>query len=300
MKKYLVFDWGGTFLKYAYMQEDGTMLEKGKVPSPKKTDTKQHFFDVIDSVINKYPDIQGIAISSAGVIDAKNGIIEVVSVFPYLNGCHICEELSDKYGVKVTIENDGKCSALAELWLGNLSDCDDGAVIVIGTNIGGALILDHRLRRGKRFLAGEVCAMCMDESDTENPYSYMGQRGTPYLCKKIQEAVHLDTTLTGEEAFAYLNAGNKDALAVLKQYTDDIAMLLFNIYVVLDLEKILIGGGISEQPVLMSYLKQSIQEIANVHPDIIKGTNYPLPNIDTCKFHNDANLIGSLYHFLYE
>lgn len=298
--KYVVFDWGGTFLKYALMQEDGTILEKGKVASPTKTDTKQHFLDVIDSVMQKYDGIDGIAISSAGVIDAMNGKIEVVSIFPYLNDCAICEELSKKYNVKVTIENDGKCAALAELWLGNLSTNDDGAVIVIGTNVGGAIILNHHLRRGRRFLAGEICAMCMDESDTKNPYSYMGQRGTPYLCKKIQEALHIDTPLTGEQAFTYINEGNPTALAILKQYTDDIAMLLFNLYVVLDLEKILIGGGISEQPKLMTSLRQSISDIQHIHPDIIKGTNYPLPIIDTCKYHNDANLIGALYHFLYE
>ena len=63
---------------------------------------------------------------------------------------------------------------------------------------------------------------------------------------------------------------------------------------------ILIGGGISAQPVLLDSLKKSIRDIATYHVDIVKGTSYPLPVIDVCKFHNEANLLGALYHFMFE
>ena len=81
---------------------------------------------------------------------------------------------------------------------------------------------------------------------------------------------------------------------------DDYIAKPFNINILLDLEKILIGGGISAQPVLLDSLRKSIRDIATYHVDIVKGTYYPLPVIDVCRFHNEANLLGALYHFMFE
>lgn len=300
MKRYLVFDWGGTSLKYAYMSEDGQIIQKNSVSSPARSATKEEFYAVLDSVVNQFDDISGIAISSSGVIDSENGVVGVIGAFPFLNGVCIAEELSQRYNKKVTIENDGKCAALAELWIGNLKDVDDGAVIVIGTNIGCAVILNRKLRRGKRFLCGELCACSTDDQHLNDPYSYAGQHGTPYLCKIMQEKMGLNNEMDGIEAFNYINNKDPKALEALKEYTDSLAMMLFNINILLDLEKILIGGGISAQPVLLDSLKKSIRDIATYHVDIVKGTYYPLPVIDVCRFHNEANLLGALYHFMFE
>lgn len=301
MGQYLVFDWGGTFMKYALMNDKAEVISKGKIPSVKKDDNKENFYRVLDEVVNQYDDIDGIAISSAGVIDSSLGLIHTIGIFPFLNEVNLSEELSERYHTKVTIENDGKCAALSEVWLGNLKDVDDGAVIIIGTSIGGALILDHKLRRGKKFFAGEFCSMCINADEADKVESYVGQKCcTPYLCSLIQEKLNLENSIDGEKAFQYLNDGNTLALEALKEFTDGLAMFLFDIYVPLDLEKILIGGGISEQQILMEYLKQSILDLKNRHHDLKQGIEYPLPEIDVCKFHNDANLIGALYHFLYE
>ena len=54
MKEYLVFDWGGTFLKYAVMNEETEILEQGRVPAPSRYGTKEEFLAVIDSVVNPY------------------------------------------------------------------------------------------------------------------------------------------------------------------------------------------------------------------------------------------------------
>lgn len=300
MNKYLVFDWGGTSLKYATMTNEAQILEKGSIPTPSKNSTKQEFYDLIDSVISKYSNLDGIAISSTGVIDSEKGFIKTIGALPFLDNTSLVEELSKKYHCQVSIENDGRCAALAELWLGNLSDIDDGAVVVIGTNIGAAIILNRQLRRGKQFLAGEMCAMCCDENHQNDPYSYIGQHGTPYLCKLIQEKKSMNESIDGIQAFKLIHDGDEDAIVALHEYTDLLAIQLFNLNILLDLEKIVIGGGISEQKELMDSLKQSNENLSTIHPDIVKGIQYPLPNIDVCKFHNEANLIGALYHFLYE
>ena len=117
LKEYLVFDWGGTFLKYAVMNEETEILEQGRVPAPSRYGTKEEFLAVIDSVVNPYRErISGIAVSSPGILDSDQGIIQVVGVFPYLNGFRLKEELQERYGMPVSLENDGKSAALAEIW----------------------------------------------------------------------------------------------------------------------------------------------------------------------------------------
>ena len=64
--------------------------------------------------------------------------------------------LKDNIDVNVTIENDGKCAALAELWCGELSNVENGAVVVLGTGIGGGIIINGKLHKGSHFSAGEV------------------------------------------------------------------------------------------------------------------------------------------------
>lgn len=287
-------------MKYALMDENANIIEKDKVKSPGKKDTLDTFFGVIDGIVEKYPGIEGIAISSPGIIDSVQGIIHVVGVFPYLQELKLTELFEKRYGVKTVIENDGKAAALAEVWKGNLSDVKDGAVFLIGTSIGGGIVLDGKLRRGKDFFAGEYSSMCVNIASPASKHSYVADLGTSGLCHKVMGYMELDEEINGEQAFEYINAGDENALKALKSYTDDLAITIFSINVLLDVDKVVIGGGISQQPVLLEYLKQSVRDIRTYHPDIVGGIELPLPVVDTCMFHNDANLIGALYHFLYE
>ena len=114
MKNYLVFDAGGTFTKYALMNENAEILEKDKVPTPDyHTKTKEDYYAVLDSVVEKYKNrIEGIAISMPGMLDNRNGYCVTAGYLAYLAGSTVGTELSQRYGIPVSVENDGKCAAL--------------------------------------------------------------------------------------------------------------------------------------------------------------------------------------------
>lgn len=116
MKNYLVFDAGGTFTKYALMDENAEILEKDKVPTPDyRTKTKEDYYAVLDGVVEKYRNrIEGIAISMPGMLDNKDGYCVTAGYLAYLAGSTVGTELSKRYGIPVSVENDGKCAALAE------------------------------------------------------------------------------------------------------------------------------------------------------------------------------------------
>lgn len=71
------------------------------------------------------------------------------------------------------------CAALAEAWIGNLADCDDGIVVILGTGVGGGIIKDKKLHRGRHFTAGEFSFIFTNNPLYEGRYSKIlgGQSG---------------------------------------------------------------------------------------------------------------------------
>ncbi len=170
MKQYLGIDAGGTFTKYALIDENGVILEKDKVPSPAYQDhTKEDYYRVLDGIVENFRDrISGIAVSMPGMLDSVRGYAVTAGFLNYL-----ADELSLRYGIPVTIENDGKCAALAELWSGSLKGCVNGAVVVLGTGVAGGIVIGGELYRGTRFTAGEYSYLCTSGEDRRHMDSYL-------------------------------------------------------------------------------------------------------------------------------
>ena len=181
---YLVFDVGGTFIKYAFMDQKGKIYEKYKVPTPfqdgkvddngdeitpytvKTEDGIAAFLEQIDIIYGKYSkeyQITGIAMSLPGQVNVNQGIVYGGGSLPYLDRVPLGNLISRRCGnVPVALENDAKCAALAEVWIGNAKDCKDACVLVFGTGIGGGIIIDRKVRHGVGMIAGEM-SFCMTD-----------------------------------------------------------------------------------------------------------------------------------------
>ena len=126
--KYLVIDIGGTYTKYAVMDEECTFYIKDRIPTV--CDTLEHFTDMLAGLYQENENIceedgdhiQGIALSSAGVIDSETGFMYNGGSLFCIKNINIVELLEKQCGVPVTVENDAKCAALAELWRGSTVD----------------------------------------------------------------------------------------------------------------------------------------------------------------------------------
>ena len=159
MKTYLTLDVGGSAIKYALMQEDLTILEKSSVPTP--MDTLENFIETIGKIYDQFQDqINGMALSMPGIIDPERGYQYTGGALRYIDKLETVEVLKKRCPTNITIGNDAKCAANAEIGFGNLQDIQDGAVVILGTGIGGCLIKDHKVHTGKHFSAGEFCIIC--------------------------------------------------------------------------------------------------------------------------------------------
>ena len=282
--KILVCDVGGTFIKFAAMNERAEIFQRGKIPTP--LNSRADFFDAIYKIF-KADKFDGVAISMPGIIDAERGICLKSSALPYNDGANIVAELEKICGVNVTIENDANCAALAEAKIGSLADVASGFVMVFGTMIGGAVIQNHAVYKGKNFLAGEISFSFLSGE------MFYKNCSVPALLKSYAQIKNLSIEVTGEDFFGAVAAKENDALACLDKFTRQIAVQIFNIQMLLDVEKIAIGGGISVQESFINSIRANLEKVYDSCE-----VKFPRVEVVPCKFRNDANLIGALFCWL--
>ena len=297
MAQYLVLDIGGTFIKYAIMDDKAQFIEQGKVPSG--THTEQETLDslaLVRDAVADY-DYEGVAISMPGRIDTDKGIAHTGGAYQWLHDYPAAEKYGAIFGKPCTIANDGKCAASAENWIGALSDVNSGAVLVLGTGIGGGIVINRQVWMGATGGAGELSAFITDHEGVKNGLGW-GNIG-------IMWAAHISAgSITGkygaikgiEKAdgimlFDAYDAGDPVAVDVLKTFGEEAAAGIASLQSVLDLESYAIGGGISARPETTQIIKDAVDALFDPYVDFLP---YGKPEIVTCKFGNEANLIGAL------
>lgn len=296
MKKYLSLDVGGTNIKYGILNEMGEILYKDKFPTETN---KEKFLDTIVNLAEKYKkeeDIQALALSMPGVIDTKRGHLITAGALFELYDFGMKDYLEKILGIPVSIDNDVNCVALAEKWLGSGKDSDNFICIAVGTGIGGAIVIDGKLYRGHRFAAGEFgFALSRTREDGDTRHASLSLTGSTQggLIKAYKKLTGQE--LNGEEIFDRYQKGEEAAKRIFMNFYENLSVGIFNLIYSLDPEKVLIGGAISENKVVMDELNQHVLDIKNAHRDM---KNLEVAKIEACKFNNDSGIIGALYNYL--
>lgn len=320
---YLVFDVGGSSTKYAWMTGEGEIIERGKFKTPLEEGTTQDdYVNLLAGVYEEYKEkcadnmqniqIEGIAISLPGQIDVDNGIVYGGGALRYMHKAPLQEMLSNRCdGVKVALENDGKCAALAEVWKGNASDVNDACVMIIGTGIGGALIKDRHVHRGKHMLAGEISYLfdgverkdldnlgCMENFDVSGifdnfPFSSSTKGTSAAMCHRVALKKNLnDEDLNAEKVYQWAKEGDAIAKEELEELYFHLAAICMNLYVTFDPEVILFGGGISAEPKFIEGVRKYMEKLKYM------SQVFSECQINVCKYMNDSNLLGALFNFM--
>ena len=138
--KCLCVDVGGSAIKYGIIGPDLKLTDKGDIPTPHGG--VEPYLAALEKLYKSVEgQVQGIAMSVPGVIDSENGICISGGNLSFIHNYNLAGEMTKRCKVPVTVMNDAKSAAMAEAKWGALSDCRDGIVIVLGTGIGGALII---------------------------------------------------------------------------------------------------------------------------------------------------------------
>lgn len=285
-----VFDVGGTYIKHCVV-EDGRIADMGKVPTPQ--DTQDHFLKAIEGVLAQMggaPALDGVALSMPGVINVETRYMHAGGSLKYNNKTDIAA-WEERFGLPVEVENDARSSARAELELGSLRGVRTGLVVTFGTGTGGGVIVDGHVHRGGHLIAGEISIFTADDPalGSHGVLGYVG--GVNNIARAVGEACGRDIA-RGEEAFELIGAGDERACAVFAERCDKIARAFYNFQVLLDPEKIAIGGGVSANPLFIQGLRDATEHLYGGFPIAI-----PHAELVVCRFRNAANLIGAYLHF---
>lgn len=297
MGKYLVIDVGGTNIKYALMDEEN-ILEKNEILTP--YNGLECFIETIGILYDKYmSQIKGIALSVPGRVDMKTGFMYTGGSLQYIQMVPMADLLKARCPLPISVENDGKCAALAELWKGSLVGIDNGLVLTLGTGIGGGVIVNGKLIRGSHFAAGELSCLPISLNTFEqdlNLWAYIN--GTNSLINNYCQLKNLNPKhITGRDFFDAVDKMDSEALYVLNQFCTTFVNGLFSIQTVLDIQKVAIGGGISSQSSLIDTIRLKLDELFASLPTFL-----PIQKMEVvkCTYGNDSNLYGALYHHLHE
>ncbi len=286
MAKLLVFDVGGSAIKFATWE--GALACEGSVAV--RAERLDEFLEDIDGVIRDSLPVDGIAFSLPGKIDPESGLAHTGGAIPCLYGANLKAHFEAAYGVPVSVMNDAKCAALAELGFGALKGVRDAVVVVFGTGIGGALIVNGQLVLGAHLISGELSVVNdnIEEMGSETQ-EFWYQCGIDGLSRAVEEASGIPG-LSGIEVFQRIDEGDAHVEEGLRSFCRRAAWNLYNLQVVTDPEVFSIGGGISNEPRFIEYLREAVDELADVIPQ-----HFEKPRLVPCEFKASANLVGAAY-----
>lgn len=290
---FVSFDIGGTSVKYGLLDDNGHILDKSSYKTP--LSSKEDFYKEIVHVVNNYClkyEISGICLSCPGIIDSKKGTINLIYAIPSLQGVNIKVELEEILQIDVSVENDAKCAALAEVWQGNAKNYQDSVFVVVGTGIGGAVIKNKKIHHGSNLFSGEFGMMIMDNPDGESE-SWSTLASSVNLVKRCIKITG-DESLNGEKVFELASLGNHALQKEIDRFYNNLAVGLYNLQFMFDPQAFIIGGGISRRTDLIENINKSLDLIY-----LKTGAGKNISVVKTCNFTSDANLIGALYNFLY-
>lgn len=278
-------DIGGTSIKFATWKNQ-QLVDEHAVKTPK---TLAEFYQVLTEEVNKIKQdtkISGVAISSPGAVNQQTGIIGGTSALPYIHNFEIVSELEKRFDLPIAIENDANSAALGELAAGSGKGCSSMAFFIIGTGIGGALIIDQKIWHGANLYGGEFGYMIVDGQQ-------LSALASPVqLAKRYNERTHQN--LTGKEVFELADQGDQIASEERHTLIHSLSVAIFNIQHAFDPEKIVLGGGISNNPKLLHLLNEEIGKIRASLKNMITVK----PDLSLCKLRSEANLRGAVENFL--
>lgn len=249
----IAVDIGGTELKAAVCDAEGTPLFQRRLPTPAAGAGA-----VLDAIVELIRGLRedagelvvvGVGLIMPGVVDAGAGIIRYSANIDW-NELPIRDLIGDRVGLPVAIEHDARAAGLAESRLGAARGLDEALFVSIGTGIGAATITGGRVVAGASqragelghapaFAGGERCACgqlgCVETyaSAAALPRRYRALGGGDPRCVRAEQVI------------ALAEAGDEVAIAVFQAAIAALSQVLAGYTMIMDPALIVLGGGLS-------------------------------------------------------
>lgn len=311
-------DLGGTNIAAGLVNNDGALIYKDSIKTNLECNGKFIIDDMaklIESILRendlKINDINSIGIGVPGTVRYEDGVVvecvnlhwKEVSLAKDINA-KLKESFNTENDIKVFIENDANAAALGEYLAGSMKNCNSAILITLGTGVGGGMVLNGKVHRGKDGAALEIGHMIVGENFYNCSCGNNGCLETfasataiikyaQELIKNGEKSIITDkvqgdlSKIDAKVVFDSAREGDKVGNLTLDRFIKYLGTGINNIINILDLDVISIGGGVvAGSDLFMDRLINYISE-----HKLFKGLK--LCKIEKAELGNDAGIIGA-------
>lgn len=272
-------DLGGSKIEAIALADDGRELLRERIASPRGSYevTLQTLADLVGRVEQKAGAAGSVGIGTPGAISPATGLLKN-SNSVWLNGQPLRRDLEGLLGRPIHIANDADCFALSEAVDGAAAGAASVFGVILGTGVGGGIVINGQLLRGPNAIVGEWGHNPMPWprwDENPGPPCYCGKRGCieTFLSGPGLSRDHYDLTrkrLAANELAAQCDGAHHLAEETLARYEDRLARALASVINILDPEVIVLGGGVSNirslyQRVPKLWGKYVFSDVVNTH-----------------------------------
>jgi fructokinase len=262
-------DLGGTKIEGIALRDDGEAVSRRRVATPR---SYAGTLDAIVALVAALEQDSGttgtVGIGIPGAVTPATGLVKNANSV-WLIGQPLTRDLAQRLAREVRVANDADCFALSEATDGAAAGADSVFGVILGTGVGGGIVINGRCLAGPNQIVGEWGhnpLPWLTPEEYPGPHCYCGKHGCietwlsgPGFERDYAthgESGRLDSPMGGREIVAAALAGDARARAALDRYHDRLARALATIINVLDPEVIVLGGGMSN----ITGLAESVSE----------------------------------------
>ena len=298
-------DIGGTKISAGVVDSSGNLIDSSRCSTPAEGG-KELISSVINLIkeFNKKYEIKGIGISIAALISSDYGTIVGAPNIANLSKLNFVNEIKEEFELPIIIENDANAAMWAEFKFGNAKSLNPVMFFIIGTGVGGGLVIDGKLFKGVNGIGaefGHMCVVpdglscgcgskgCLEQYASGGALIRYANEALLANPDKSEEVLSFgEGKLSGTALTKAAKAGNELALAAFSKQADWLGLACASYSLIIDPQAIIIGGGVVDAGELF---------LAPVRAAMRKympfAESHVPPKIIAAKFGNDAGLIGA-------
>ena len=211
---------------------------------------------LVDELRPAAPGVARVGIGTPGSISLRDGRLKGANT-TCMNGERVREDLEQALGCAVVVENDANCFALAEARMGAGRGARVVFGVILGTGVGGGIVIDGAVWRGHQGIAGEWGHHRIDPA---GPACWCGQRGCveAMLCGPALERQWVEAGRQALPAAEIAALGDARAVALLDGWAALLGRALANVVNVLDPDVVVLGGGLSNMDVCYGRAREAV------------------------------------------
>jgi glucokinase len=305
--RHVGIDVGGTKALGVALDGNGTVLDEQTRPTPRGDDSLEPLIDTLAELARSLGASATLGVGVPGLVN-REGVLQAA---PNLDGvAHfevaglLRQRLEGEVG-RIDVDNDATCATVAEWQLGAGKDTDDMVLVTLGTGIGGGLVANGAVVRGRNGFAGEFGHMVVDPDGPRCPCGRRGcweryasgsglamlarEAATARRCAAVVELAGGDPQdVRGEHVQAAARSGDREALAVIDEFGRWVALGLSNLTNALDPEMFVLGGGLASGADL--YLDPIVKWFGEL---LYQPHLRPIPRVEFAQWGPRAGAVGA-------